>query len=333
MKNKVIERYEEVGPGEYVIWSASDYAKPEDQIPLVKIKTNSEGKLYAVQPPTRGYDEKKKKWLYFDEFDGESYEIAQNSIESSQKSGKSTEEILIRVDKSLNHNDPYMSVEIGRESKGITDGGITLLAAQSLVTLRDDLKAAANLSSATEGSITDRFEGLTGVNYYTDKVAIKSQYDVILGLMFKDTKDTWNYIPPKDNPYIQDLKKLTASLIEKVNKKSGKKDMTIPKRYASQANINSKIREIKTKLDEIAKSVDDEDKFVNEFEKLLGVNYYTEDVTDYGKFSEILDATFGENYEGVEAPEENIIFINVKDHAEDLIEKILLENDPDFYNK
>lgn len=318
--SKILERYVEDTPGEYTIWSASDLAKPEDQIPLVKVKTDADGKLYAVA-------------IGDSEFDKESYKIAVSSIASSYKSGKSVEEILIRLDKSLNHSDPFMSVEIGRESKAITNGGIELLSAQTLVTLRDDLKAVANLSSATEGSIADKFENLTGVNYYTNKIANKAQYDVILGLMLKDPTDSWNYIAPKDNPYIQDLKKLTTSLIEKVNTKSGKKDMTVNKKYASQSSINKKIREIKDELRDIASNVNNEEEFVEKFNDILGADYYTEDVLDYDKFAEILDVTFGDNLEGVEAPEENIIFINAKNYAEELIEEILLKNEPDFYNK
>ena len=194
----VQESYKEDAPGEYTIWSASDLA--DEQIPLVTIKTDDNGELYAVA-------------LSDSEFDQESYRMATNTINSSKKAGKSIEDTLKRIDKTLNHNDPFFSVEFDRS---VTNGGIELLAAQTLRTLRDDLKAVANRKNVTEEDIVNKYTELTGVDYYTDEIVDKDQYDQILILLTKDPRDKYNYISPKENQFVQKTKDLAEDLIEKV---------------------------------------------------------------------------------------------------------------------
>lgn len=214
-KIKIAEKYIEDAEGEYTIWSASDLIPNSKQIPLVKIKTDKNGDLFAETVSDSA-------------FDMESYKIAQSVIDTAKKSNKSVRDTLIRIDKTLNHNDPFFSVEIDRS---IAPTALDLLGSQALRTLRDDLKAAANLKSATEETITDKYMELTGVNYYTDDIVAgyvytdketgekftgKEQYDIILGLMNRDPRDKHNYISPEENPFIQRLKDLTEDLIEKV---------------------------------------------------------------------------------------------------------------------
>ena len=98
---EIQESYVEDAEGEYTVWSASDLVKPEDQIPLVKIKTDEEGNLYAEAVGET-------------ELDKESLKIAQNVLDTAKKSGKSIKDTLIRLDKTLNHNDPFFSVEFDR---------------------------------------------------------------------------------------------------------------------------------------------------------------------------------------------------------------------------
>lgn len=195
---KIKESYVEDAPGEYTIWSASDLA--EEQIPLVKIKTDANGDLYVEAVGDT-------------EFDKESVKIATNSIASSKKSGKSLKDTLIRVDKSLNHSDPFFSVEFDRS---IANSGMELIAAQALRTLRDDLKAVANRKNVTEEDIVNKYTELTGVDYYTDEIVDKDQYDQILILLTKDPRDKYNYISPKENQFVQKTKDLAEDLIEKV---------------------------------------------------------------------------------------------------------------------
>lgn len=214
-KIKIAEKYVEDAEGEYTIWSASDLIPNSKQIPLVKIKTDENGDLFAETVSDSA-------------FDMESYKIAQSVIDTAKKSNKSVRDTLIRIDKTLNHNDPFFSVEIDRS---IAPTALDLLGSQALRTLRDDLKAAANLKSATEETITDKYMELTGVNYYTGDIAAgyvytdketgekftgKEQYNIILGLMNRDPRDKHNYISPEENPFIQRLKDLTEDLIEKV---------------------------------------------------------------------------------------------------------------------
>lgn len=196
---EIQESYVEDAEGEYTVWSASDLVKPEDQIPLVKIKTDEEGNLYAE---TVGETE----------LDKESLKIAQNVLDTAKKSGKSTEDTLIRLDKTLNHNDPFFSVEFDRS---ITNTGYELLAAQTLRTMRDDLKAYARGKNATELGIVDKYEELTGVDYYTDTVKDKEQYDHILKLQ-GIKPDIYEYEKPDENKYMVQFKDLAEDLIEKI---------------------------------------------------------------------------------------------------------------------
>ena len=203
LKNKknTPERYEADSDGGYTIWSASDLAK--EQIPLVRIKIDDNGDYYAEA-------------VGDDEFDKESFKIANQVIATAKKGNKDLKYVLTRLDKTLNHNDPFFSVEFDRS---ITNSGLELMAAQALRTLRDDLKAAAKNKNTTEETIIDKFTELTGVDYATNKILDKDQYDQILILMLKDPKDRFNYIRPEENPYIQKLRDLTDDLIEKVNLK------------------------------------------------------------------------------------------------------------------
>lgn len=202
---KIKESYVQDSENEYTIWSSSDIAK--EQIPLVKIKTDANGDLFA-----EAIDDT-------NDFDIESAKIANNTIASAKKSGKDKdiEYVLTRIDKTLNHNDPFFSLEFDRS---ITNSGPELFAAQTLRTLRDDLKAAANLKTATEDTIVEKYKELTGVDYYTDEIIDKDQYDQILILLLKDPTDKFNYIYPKENKFIQRTKDLTEDLIEKVLLKS-----------------------------------------------------------------------------------------------------------------
>ena len=124
---------------------------------------------------------------------------------------------MLRIDKSLNHADPFFSVEFDRN---ITNNGYELIAAQALRTLRDDLKAVVYKKGATEDSIVDAYKELTGVDYYTDEVVDRDTYNLILGLQLKPTDDKYEYENPKDNLYMQKLKDLAEDLIEKVNLKN-----------------------------------------------------------------------------------------------------------------
>lgn len=196
---EIQESYVEDAEGEYTVWSASDLVKPEDQIPLVKIKTDEEGNLYAEAVGET-------------ELDKESLKIAQNVLDTAKKSGKSIKDTLIRLDKTLNHNDPFFSVEFDRS---ITNTGYELLAAQTLRTMRDDLKAYARGKNATELGIVDKYEELTGVDYYTDIVKDKEQYDHILKLQ-GIKPDIYEYEKPDENRYMVQFKDLAEDLIEKI---------------------------------------------------------------------------------------------------------------------
>lgn len=201
LKKNIPERYEADSDGGYTIWSASDLAK--EQIPLVRIKIDDNGDYYAEA-------------VGDDEFDKESFKIANQVIATAKKGNKDLKYVLTRLDKTLNHNDPFFSVEFDRS---ITNSGLELMAAQALRTLRDDLKATANNKNTTEETIIDKFTELTGVDYATNKILDKDQYNQILILMLKNPKDKFNYTRPEENPYIQKLRDLTDDLIEKINLK------------------------------------------------------------------------------------------------------------------
>ena len=198
-KEQAKESYVEDAEGEYTVWSASDLVKPEDQIPLVKIKTDEEGNLYAEAVGET-------------ELDKESLKIAQSVLDTAKKSGKSTKDTLVRLDKTLNHNDPFFSVEFDRN---ITNTGYELLAAQTLRTMRDDLKAYARGKNATELGVVDKYEEFTGVDYYTDTVKDKEQYDHILKLQ-GIKPDIYEYEKPDENKYMIQFKNLAEDLIEKI---------------------------------------------------------------------------------------------------------------------
>ena len=92
-----------------------------------------------------------------------------------------------------------------------------LLAGQVLMANRDDLKAKANLKTTTEDDLVKMFNEITGVDYYTEKIVDKDQYNYILDLLGRSTdiyKDS--NVSPEDNKYVQGLKNLTEGLIEKV---------------------------------------------------------------------------------------------------------------------
>lgn len=242
-KGKISESYKENEDGSYTIWSASDLSKDGYQIPLVNLKKDENGKFFAEQVGDAAFDE-------------ESYQIAQNVIDGANKSGKDDKYILTRVDKTLNHNDPFFGVELDRS---VANSPIELLAAQTLRTLRDDLKTfvenGIRSGKITEEDITNKFTELTGVNYYTEDVIAgditvtlpdateeyvdkngktkyrqiykkhtfsgEDQYNTLLGLLGKDPEDKYNYIPPEENPFVQRLKDLTEDLIEKAIQKIG----------------------------------------------------------------------------------------------------------------
>lgn len=247
----IAESYVEDKPGEYTIWSASDLVSSEEQIPLVKILPNTaEGTVSVdydvysyidtdeIDPKTGRLKEptevvKKKtidipnnapiiaKRVGDSRFDVESEKIANDVIRTAYSGGKNpnVKDVLIRLDKTLNHNDPFFSVEFDRS---ITNPGSDILASQTLRTIRDDLKAAANNKSATEDTIVDKYLELTGVDYYEDLVFDEDQYDTILKLQGRAVdKDRRKYYEaPAENEYMKRLKDLAEDLIEKVNLKN-----------------------------------------------------------------------------------------------------------------
>lgn len=233
IKESVIEN---IPNKEYTIWSSSDLEDNDKQIPLIKVIVNDEGELEAVA-------------LSDDAFDQESYKTATSSLKATK--GKPTKDRLIRIDKSLNHSDPNLSTEIqryliranknnsrktipqllkGKRGYEIPDEGtatpdnkhnyygLKAIANQTLISIRDELKAIANLKTTDEDRLVDLFEELTGVNYYTEDISNEDQYSYILDLMGKSgDKFDESYDSPKENMYIQNLKDLTEDLIEKVN--------------------------------------------------------------------------------------------------------------------
>lgn len=233
---KVEEKFvEDVSNQSWTIWSSSDLAKDEEQIPLVKIITNADGELEAQA-------------VGDSPFDLESLKTAQNSLKSSI--GKPIKDRILRIDKSLNHNDPFFSTELQRQnmaankslpkksikdilgdidpktlsdepetgsSLGIDASNLDTLSKQILITNRDDLKAIANKKLASEEELVDMFEEITGVNYYTEKITDEEQYEYLLDLMGRshDIYDE-DYVDPQENAYVMSLKDLTEDLIEKV---------------------------------------------------------------------------------------------------------------------
>lgn len=242
------ESYVEDKPGEYTVWSASDLVSSGDQIPLVKILPNDvkgtvsvDYDVYTyvdtdeIDPKTGRLKEPtevvKKKTIDIPDnspiiakrvgdsrFDIESEKIANDVIRTAYSGGKNpnVKDVLIRLDKTLNHNDPFFSVEFDRS---ITNPGSDILASQTLRTMRDDLKAAANNKSATEDTIVDKYLELTGVDYYEDLVFDEDQYDTVLKLQGRAVdKDRKKYYEaPAENEYMKRFKDLAEDLIEKVN--------------------------------------------------------------------------------------------------------------------
>lgn len=327
---------EDVPEQEYTIWSSSDVAEADEQIPLVKIKVEADGTL----TPTAISD---------NPFDQESYKIAINSLKTTE--GRPLKDRLLRVDKSLNHNDPNFSTElkrnmikankggekksiediIGHDPKTVSDEpvapgtkrnyklhnvGMTAFAAQVLLSNRDEMKAAANLKSASEDSLVQKFAELTGVDYYTDKVIDQDQYEHLLMLQNRPaSKFDENYISPDINDYIQKLKSLTEDLIEKVNLKKN------PDFYKVDLNTFVSVEDqLKNSLASGAKEED----LVELFGDITGVDYYTETIIDENKYK---------TWSGrLQDPKKNMYIQKLKDLTEDLIEKVLLRDDPDFYN-
>lgn len=354
---KIKESYVETAPGEYVIYSASDLVDSNEHVPLVYIKTDTKGDLYAVATGNTPLDK-------------ESYQIAVSSLASSKKSNKSVKDTLIRLDKTLNHSDPFFSVENDRSRLGrVNIGGVGLLAAQALVTLRDDLKAVILNKSSDEADVANKYQELTGVNYYTDEIIDRPQYDAILTLLAKDTKDYANYIYPKDNKYIQSLKDLAENLIETVNTKNGELDIDILNSKLDSVknsflhkektklfyknydkNMNKLLNDMTGILGPMSETAEDEEEIVDKFEQLTGVNYYTEKITDKDKYLKILDELFSKenkqvtqygmheessevDNESYELPSDSKFIQKLKDFTEDTIEKLLIRIEPDFYNK
>ena len=222
---------------EWTIWSSSDFAEGDEQIPLVKIIMNDAGELEAVA-------------VGDDDFDKESLKTAANSLKYSV--GKPIKDRILRVDKSLNHSDPFLSTEIqrnairanrgeqkksirdliGQDPKTVSDEprpegekakfnptllGLTNIAAQVLLTNRDEMKAAANGKFVNEDTLVDLFKDMTGVDYYTEKIVDEEQYNYILDLLGRShDKFDKTYLSPDENNYVQGLKDLTEDLIEKV---------------------------------------------------------------------------------------------------------------------
>ena len=327
---------EDVPEQEYTIWSSSDIAEADEQIPLVKIKVEADGTL----TPTAISD---------NPFDQESYKIAINSLKTTE--GRPLKDRLLRVDKSLNHSDPNFSTELtrnmikankGEEKKSIEDiighdpktvsdepvapgtkrnyklhnVGMTAFAAQVLLSNRDEMKAAANLKSASEDSLVQKFAELTGVDYYTDKIIDQDQYEHLLMLQNRPAnKFDENYISPDVNDYVQKLKSLTEDLIEKVNLKKN------PNFY--KVDLNSFVSVEDQLKNSLASGAKEED-LVELFGDITGVDYYTETIIDENKYK---------TWSGrLQDPKKNMYIQKLKDLTEDLIEKALLRDDPDFYN-
>lgn len=239
----VPERVVDDGNNNYTIWSSTDFAEDDEQIPLVKIEIGDDGEPKVIKLSNGAFDE-------------ESAKIATNSLKST--AGRPLKDRLLRIDKSLNHSDPFFSTELQRlniranrgqekipikkltgggdldakypdtprkegektKTKFLHDTGVQSIANQVLMTNRDDLKAAANSKNASEESLAAMFQTITGVDYYTEKVVDDEQYGYLLGLMGRsDDKYDESHQSPEENGYIQGLKNLTEDLIEKVNLK------------------------------------------------------------------------------------------------------------------
>lgn len=342
---KISERYEENEDGTYTIWSASDLSDDGTQIPLVTLKRDEEGKLYAEA-------------LSDSPFDQESLKLAQGTINTAYKSGKDDNYILTRVDKTLNHADPYMQVELGRQGTGgkMQLQGQSLLAAQAIITLRDDLKNfLSNQPKCTEADIVNKFAELTGVDYYTGEIIDgklkarvpgitkeykdpktgvtkysdvledldytgKEQYQQLLTLQGRSIDEfDETYVSPKDNPLIQGLQKMTKGLIEKQNAKHQQSN-----NYSNRSDVvKEQLKAELQKYVETAKNITEDD-IVNKFKELTGVDFWQQEVVDADAYKALCDK-LGDKQAAKGCISE------LDKLTEDLIEKVNLENDPEFY--
>lgn len=250
---------EDVAGKEWTIWSSSDFSESKDQIPLVKIIMNDDGELQAEA-------------IGNDSFDQESYKIAASSLKYSV--GKPTKDRLLRVDKSLNHSDPFLSTELQRQSI-ISDRG------------------------AQRKSVTDLIK--TDPKTLSDEPLLKDETGIEIERQNIDT----------DVSKIPDVNLITLA-----------NQILLTNRDDLKALANT--REVT------------EDKLVNLFEEITGVNYYTEKITDIEQYKYLLDLLTKSTdiYKDTnESPAQNKYVQYLKDLTEDLIEKVLLRQDPDFYQK
>lgn len=355
-KNFIKESIVQDNDHEYTIWSSADFAEADEQIPLVKVFVEDDGSLRAEAVGDSA-------------FDLESLKTASNSLKSTE--GRPLKDRLLRIDKSLNHSDPNLSVEVqrnliratrGQDKKSIRDllggvdpstipdpdpkdkehyprnvelpagykenrdlhpFGVQAIASQVLIGIRDELKAAANLTSANENSLAILFTELTGVNYYDLSVFDEEQYQYILDILGRSSdKFDETYLEPKDNKYITNLRKLVDELIKKVNLKKN------PNFYDAES-ADKNLDDIKQQLKTFSEKDNvDEDAVVDQFEDVTGVNYYTETVTDNNKYFKFLNQVGLASNIG---PKDNEFISELKDYTEDLIEEVLLREDPDFY--
>lgn len=250
---------EDVAGKEWTIWSSSDFSESKDQIPLVKIIMDNNGELQAQA-------------IGADSFDQESCKIAASSLKYSV--GKPIKDRLLRVDKSLNHSDPFLSTELQRQSI-ISDRGAKR-------------KSVADLVKTDPKTLSDEplLKDETGIEIERQNIAT-------------------------DVSKIPDVNLITLA-----------NQILLTNRDDLKALANT--REVT------------EDKLVNLFEEITGVNYYTEKITDIEQYKYLLDLLTKSTdiYKDTnESPTQNKYVQYLKDLTEDLIEKVLLRQDPDFYQK
>lgn len=304
--NKIGESIvEDIPNKQYTIWSSSDFSDNDEQIPLVTIKLDDNGEVEDVVAMSNS------------NFDLESKKIADNSLKATE--GKPLKDRLLRVDKSVNHSDPFFSTEIQRynikadkgnkktdirdivdvdnlsdeidgprDNKPLHKNGILNIANQILITNRDDLKAAANLKSATEDSLTKLFSEITGVDYYTEEIVDDKQYNYLLDLLGRSSnKYDDSHLSPKENEYVLRLKDLTEDLIEKVILKNDKDFYDFDKKeQEAQIALDKYKNEIKSKVDDTMT----EDDIEAIFEDSTGVNYSRLTVEDEDKYNKFLNS-------------------------------------------
>lgn len=240
---------------EYTIMSASDFSDEKDQIPLVKVKLNhatGQYEAYAIDD---------SKFAKADQ------KTAQASLKSSI--GKPLKDRLLRIDKSLNHNDPNLSTEASR-----------------------------NLIRANRGEAKKSVKDLyPGEDYTTEE--------------------------NPDNPLDQ------VDTERKINTKFNAEGTQT---LASQLLIHMR-DELKT-LANVKSST--EEKLVDLFKQLTGVDYYTEKIVNelqYNYLLELLGHSSDKYNKSHLTPDDNKYVQYMKDLTEDLIEKVNLRNDPENYKK